>query len=131
MNAQEDAARKQLIRELAHAVVAVGPVVAPHVVAVPPARFDAFRSFLDVEHALVTRLLATLERLLGHAEALGLEVVREGPLARGPWDALYVASTTRSLAPVAELDGEPLPTWDPVGRALASADDEAQGIAAP
>lgn len=67
----------------------------------------------------------TLGRLLGHAGRLGIEVVREGPPAAGPWDALYVASTTRSLAPVAALDGEVLPTWDPIGRALAGADDRA------
>ncbi|MCB9689223.1 MAG: aminotransferase class IV [Alphaproteobacteria bacterium] len=65
----------------------------------------------------------TVERLLGHAEALGIEVVRQGPPASGGWDALYVASTTRSLAPVASLDGEELPRWEPLGRALARADD--------
>jgi branched-subunit amino acid aminotransferase/4-amino-4-deoxychorismate lyase len=65
----------------------------------------------------------TLERLLGHAARLGFEVIRTGPLSAGPWDALYVASTTRSLAPVLELDGEALVAWDPVGRALAEADD--------
>lgn len=70
----------------------------------------------------------TLERLLGTAVGLGIEVVREGPPSAGPWDALYVASTTRSLAPVGVLDGEALPTWDPVGRALADADDGARGI---
>jgi branched-subunit amino acid aminotransferase/4-amino-4-deoxychorismate lyase len=66
----------------------------------------------------------TLERLLDHAARLNLPVTREGPPAAGPWDALYIASTTRSLAPVAELDGAELATWDPVGRALAAADDE-------
>lgn len=72
------------------------------------------------------RILAstTLERLLGHAERLGIPVERVGPEARGPWDALYVASTTRSLSPVVELDGESLGAWDPIGRALAGADDE-------
>lgn len=65
----------------------------------------------------------TVERLLGHADALGIEVVRQGPPSHGGWDALYVASTTRSLAPVASLDGEELSQWEPVGRALAAADD--------
>ncbi len=65
----------------------------------------------------------TLERLLGHCERLGVPVRREGALAAGPWDALYIASTTRSIAPVVELDGQALPAWDPVGRRLAAADD--------
>lgn len=60
----------------------------------------------------------TLERVLERAAARGIRVIREGPRSAGQWDALYVASTTRDLAPVAELDGAPLPTWDPVGRAL-------------
>ncbi|MEQ1569583.1 MAG: aminotransferase class IV [Myxococcota bacterium] len=64
----------------------------------------------------------TLERLLKHAEALQIPVSRSGPLSEGPWDALYVASTTRSLSPVVELDGRALPAWDPVGAALARAD---------
>ncbi len=62
-----------------------------------------------------TTCLEVLER----AAARGIAVRREGPPASGPWDGLYVASTTRDLAPVCELDGEALPTWDPVGRALA------------
>lgn len=69
----------------------------------------------------------TVRRLLGHAARLGLPVERIGPPAAGPWDALYVASTRRSLAPVVELDGEAVPAWDPVGRALAAADDEIPG----
>jgi branched-subunit amino acid aminotransferase/4-amino-4-deoxychorismate lyase len=64
----------------------------------------------------------TLARLLGHARALGIEVVREGARAVGPWQGLYIASTTRRLAPVAELDGEALPLWEPVGEALSRAD---------
>jgi branched-subunit amino acid aminotransferase/4-amino-4-deoxychorismate lyase len=49
---------------------------------------------------------------------LGLPV-RVGPIPLdGPWDALYVASATRWIAPVAELDGRPLPGWGPVGRRL-------------
>jgi branched-subunit amino acid aminotransferase/4-amino-4-deoxychorismate lyase len=64
----------------------------------------------------------TLSRLLGHARALGIEVVRQGARAVGPWQGLYVASTTRRLAPVEELDGAALPTWDPIGSALAQAD---------
>ncbi len=61
----------------------------------------------------------TLERLLRLAGELGLEVVREGPPVEGPFDALYVASTTRWLAPVVELDHRALPGWDPIGERLA------------
>ena len=65
----------------------------------------------------------TVTRLVAHARALGLPVERRGAAAQGPWDALYIASSTRSLAPVIAIDGEALPPWDPVGRALADADD--------
>lgn len=61
-----------------------------------------------------TTCLEVLER----AEALGVEVRREGPPAVGPWDGLYVASTTRDLAPVVELDGVAITAWDPVGKQL-------------
>jgi branched-subunit amino acid aminotransferase/4-amino-4-deoxychorismate lyase len=64
----------------------------------------------------------TLERLLAHAERAGIPVVREGPAAAGPWDALYIASTTRSIAPVSALDGVPLGGWDEVGRTLQRAE---------
>lgn len=64
----------------------------------------------------------TVTRLLGLAEGLGIEVVREGPPSEGPWDALYIASSTRSIAPVIELDGVGLPGWCAVGQALARAD---------
>lgn len=60
----------------------------------------------------------TLERLLRHADALDIPVVREGPPVTGPFDALYVASTTRWLAPVVELDGRPLPGWDALGQRI-------------
>lgn len=60
--------------------------------------------------------------LLDRAAALGIPVRREAPLARGPWDGLYVASVTRHLAPVVELDGEALPGWEEVGRRLAADD---------
>jgi len=60
----------------------------------------------------------TLGRLLRHCAARGIAVHRRGPPAQGPWDALYIASTTRSLAPVVELDGAALPEGDPVGTAL-------------
>jgi len=69
----------------------------------------------------------TVARLLGHAEALGVPVRREGPAEAGPWDGLYIASSTRSIAPVVELDGDVLPGWDPVGRALAEADNAWSG----
>ncbi len=66
----------------------------------------------------ILRSTTALE-LLEDAKALGIPVQREGPPSAGPWDALYIASTTRHLAPVVELDGQPLPAWDPLGRALA------------
>jgi len=71
----------------------------------------------------------SVSRLLGHAEALGIPVRREGPPASGPWDGLYIASSTRSIAPVVALDGDELPGWDPVGRAIAAADDRWAGRA--
>ena len=61
-----------------------------------------------------TTCLEVLER----AAVAGIDVRREGALAAGPWDALYVASTTRDLAPVSELDGQALPVWDPIGNSL-------------
>lgn len=61
----------------------------------------------------------TCAEVLDRAAVAGIPVVREGPPAAGPWDALYIASTTRDLAPVVELDGVALPGWDPVGRSLA------------
>ena len=61
----------------------------------------------------------TVARILERAERLGVPVRRERVDAQGPWDGLYIASATRDLAPVVELDGEPLPGWDPVGRRLA------------
>lgn len=72
------------------------------------------------------RILAstTVTRLTRHAAALGITVRREGPPADGPWDALYIASSTRGLAPVVELDGEPLAGFDPIGRRLARRDLE-------
>lgn len=63
-------------------------------------------------------LSTTLSELLERADRLGIPVDRIGPLAAGPWDGLYVASATRGLAPVVELDGLALPEWEPVGRAL-------------
>jgi branched-subunit amino acid aminotransferase/4-amino-4-deoxychorismate lyase len=66
------------------------------------------------------RILAStmVEEILLRAARAGVAVRREGPPANGPWDALYVASSTRDLAPVVALDGVPLPGWDPVGRSL-------------
>jgi branched-subunit amino acid aminotransferase/4-amino-4-deoxychorismate lyase len=67
------------------------------------------------------RILAstTLNELLERAASLNVPILREGPSALGGWDALYVASTTRVLAPVVLLDGVALPGWDPVGRLVA------------
>jgi branched-subunit amino acid aminotransferase/4-amino-4-deoxychorismate lyase len=76
------------------------------------------------------RILAstTLNELLDRAASLNLRVHREGALAAGPWDGLYVASTTRVLAPVVELDGVALPGWDPVGKLLAGVEQGALGV---
>ena len=69
------------------------------------------------------RILAstTVTALIARAQALGVPVRLESPCALGPWDGLYIASATRDIAPVIELDGEPLSGWDPVGRRLAAA----------
>lgn len=63
----------------------------------------------------------TVNDVIARAARAGVPVRREGPPAHGPWDALYVASVSRDLAPVVELDGEPLPEWDPVGERLRDA----------
>jgi len=60
----------------------------------------------------------TVLELLERAAARDIAVRREGPPAHGAWDALYIASSLRDLAPVVELDGESLPEWDPIGQAL-------------
>ncbi|MEZ4317947.1 MAG: aminotransferase class IV [Myxococcota bacterium] len=69
------------------------------------------------------RILAstTVSRLLDLAGDLGVRVVRQGALAVGPWDGLYIASATRGLAPVIELDGVPLSSGEPVGKRLLDA----------
>lgn len=61
----------------------------------------------------------TCQALLERADALGIPVSMEAPDATGPWDALYIASVSRHIAPVTLLDGQRLPGWDPVGRRLA------------
>ena len=58
--------------------------------------------------------------ILARARQLGVDVVEQGPPAYGPWDGLYIASSTRDLAPVVSLDGQSLPGWEAVGRRLAS-----------
>lgn len=69
------------------------------------------------------RILAstTVAHVIERATALGIPVRREGPPADGGWDGLYVASATRGLAPVVELDGIALSGWEPVGRRLVDA----------
>ncbi len=62
----------------------------------------------------------TVTGLVAHAVELGIPVVRERIASAGPWDALYIASATRNLAPVVELDGVALPGFDPVGQKLIS-----------
>lgn len=61
----------------------------------------------------------TVADLVARAERLGVPVIRRPIPADGPWDGLYVASVLRDLAPVVQLDGAPLPGWDPIGRRLA------------
>lgn len=70
------------------------------------------------------RILAstTVEQLEEDARSLGIPVFREAPTARGPWQGLYVASATRWLSPVVQLDGEVLAGWEPVGEALLAVD---------
>jgi branched-chain amino acid aminotransferase len=63
----------------------------------------------------------TVKRVVERARYIGVEVRWEGPSSVGPWDALYIASVSRDLAPVISLDGEPLAGWDPVGRRLIEA----------
>jgi branched-chain amino acid aminotransferase len=64
----------------------------------------------------------TVSRLKDLAVAAGIPVVEQGAPAEGPWDALYIASATRGLAPVIELDGvglaEPDAPLEPIGAAL-------------
>ncbi len=61
----------------------------------------------------------TVAEIVRTAERVGVPVLREGPPAHGPWDGLYVASATRHLAPVVEIDGVALSGWEPIGRRLA------------
>ena len=63
----------------------------------------------------------TVSTLVDLAAGLGIPVVRQGALAEGPWEGLYIASATRGLAPVTMLDGRTLPTGDPVRIRLAAA----------
>jgi 4-amino-4-deoxychorismate lyase len=69
----------------------------------------------------------TLVDVLAAAAQIGLEVVRQGALADGPLDAVYLVSATRVLAPVTHLAGralgQPVPGagWDPVGERLRGA----------
>lgn len=62
----------------------------------------------------------TVSALMDVAKERGIAVTRERIPSAGPWDALYIASATRNLAPVVELDGVPLDGWDPVGQNMIS-----------
>jgi len=62
----------------------------------------------------------TVMSIIERAHRLGIAVRREFVSASGPWDGLYIASATRDIAPVVELDGEPLGGWDPVGHSIAA-----------
>lgn len=64
----------------------------------------------------------TVDAIVEDAAALQIPVVWERPEASGPWDGLYLASATRWLSPVVELDGVPLGGWEPVGRRLLEVD---------
>lgn len=61
----------------------------------------------------------TIRRMLAACQRLGVATRRESVSAEGPYDALYIANATRTVAPVVEIDQRPLPGWDPVGRRLA------------
>lgn len=63
----------------------------------------------------------TVQDVLQRATVLGIPVRRQGALAGEAVDGLYIASATRGLAPVIELDGRPMPGWEPVGRRLSEA----------
>lgn len=63
----------------------------------------------------------TVVEAVSAAESLGIPVHWQGALADGPLDGLYMASATRGLAPVVELDGRALAGWEPVGRRVADA----------
>lgn len=65
---------------------------------------------------------------LDAAESRGLAVLREPASVRDRLDALYILSATRRLCPVILLNGAVLPGWDPIGRALADADDQRWGF---
>ena len=60
----------------------------------------------------------TVSQLVELAKSLGVPVHREGASSTGPWDGLYIASATRGLVSVVELDGQSLPGAEPVGRML-------------
>ena len=64
-------------------------------------------------------LSTSVASLLDRAERLGISVCREAPPVSGPWDGLYIASSTRDIAPVVQIDDRTLPGWEPVGRTLA------------
>ena len=61
----------------------------------------------------------TVHSILRRAQALGVPIRRERPTLLPRLDGLYIASVTRDIAPVLELDGKPLPGWEPIGRAIA------------
>lgn len=63
----------------------------------------------------------TLDRWLGVAARLGVPVHRRGADAGATFDAVYLVSATRELAPVVALDGLQLRGADAVGRALTAA----------
>lgn len=62
----------------------------------------------------------TRDTVIEAGRAAGIDV-REGPVAAGPCDELYLASTLKELAPVVELDGASGPGGGPVGARLLAA----------
>lgn len=63
----------------------------------------------------------TADRWLALARRLGIRVHHRGADVRAHLDGMYLASATRELAPVVELDGVARIGPEPVGRALVAA----------
>ena len=62
----------------------------------------------------------TVHSLAERAARLGVQWHWSAPKASESWDALYVASSGRDLAPVDRLDGKAIHGWGPAGKLLAS-----------
>jgi branched-subunit amino acid aminotransferase/4-amino-4-deoxychorismate lyase len=62
----------------------------------------------------------TVRDALQVASSLEVPIVRQGALSGDNLEGLYIASATRGLAPVVELDGRALSGWEPIGRKIAA-----------